>query len=173
MVKRAKRKIYNKRKFSKKLRKNPAALISALLVLVSGFIFQVFHQDFLGESIPDKRLTIVNYAIDFFSNSFGLNSSLQIMSLVLVLLYFAIFFLYLFNGLGLIYNRYSRYASFTSFVYLVFGLILYSLLNQQYATSFFGFEMTSISIGAGIYFIPIIGVLYLVFKRQINSAIRL
>ena len=162
----------NRHNSSKKLRKNPAAVFAALLILLSGFVFQLFYVDFFGESIPDKRLTLVNYAVDYLTNLAGLDNVIDIVGLSLIVVYLIIFVFYLLNGFGLIYNRYSRYASILTFVYLILGLISYSFLNQKYATSLFGFQMTSISIGFGVYFIPLVGLLYLIFKRQINSVVR-
>jgi len=73
---------------------------------------------------------------------------------------------------GNIYNKYSRYASFLTFIYFIVGLLIYNLLNEQYALSLFGFNLSSISLGSGIYFVPIVGVFYLFFIKSVNRIIK-
>jgi hypothetical protein len=97
----------------------------------------------------------------------------SILASVLSILFIIIFLLYTLNGLGMIRNRYSRYASYLTFVYLVIGLYTINQLNKQLSVPLFGNMMGSISIGAGIYAVPIVGILYLIFRRRINRAVHL
>jgi hypothetical protein len=155
----------------RKLNKNPAALVAALLVLLSGFLFQLFYTVFLDTAVKNTKLTMMGQIMEIYR--FNLPSSpLSISIVLLIIVFITIFLFYALNGFGIIYNRYSRYASYFSFVYLILGLFIYTLLNQN-NYSLFGLELTSMSIGPGIYFIPIIGALYLFFKRSINSVLHI
>lgn len=159
------------KKRRKKLRKNSTALISAFLILVSGFLFQLFHTSVLGESLPSKNLSMFDYILTFFNGSLDFSNFQVLFGSILVILFLVIFLFYLLNGLGIIYNRYSRYASYLSFVYFIVGLIIYKLLNKD-SISMFGVEIAGVNLGFGVYFIPIIGVCYLLFNRTINSKIK-
>jgi hypothetical protein len=156
----------------KKIRKNISALIVAFLLIGSMFLFPLFNSSFMGETLSNSKGNMANLIIEivkninsFFSNSYGF------MSVLLALLFVICLLFYLLNGLGLIYNRYSRYASYLTFVYAIVGLIVYNILVNQNTISLFGFELASISYGAGIYFVPILGLLYILFGRRINQRI--
>lgn len=157
----------------KKLKRNPSALIAFLLLILSAFLFPLFGTSLFGESFSNKSTVIVNLIKDTFTSQINLSSNFGILQLLLVIVFVFIALFYFLNGVGAIYNRYSRYASILTFVYLVIGLITYNALNNEYATSIFGFEISSVSIGAGIYFVPIIGICYLIFARSLNRIIRI
>jgi hypothetical protein len=159
-----------KRRRIEKIRKNPSALIASVLILISGFLFPLFNTSLFGETIANKKNTIVNLILNIPNST--INSLESILFLILLILFLAIFFLYLLNGMGIMFNRYSRYASYISFAYLIVGLSLYSILNSN-NVSLLGVELAGVSIGAGIYLIPIIGGLYILFNRSINSNIRI
>ncbi|MDO8528625.1 MAG: hypothetical protein Q7S06_01900 [Nanoarchaeota archaeon] len=152
-----------------RLRKNPAALFAIALVLISGFLFPLFSFSIFGEDFSDKSGVVVNLVIDLFSKKYSFTETSEFVILFMVLSYLVIATLYLLNGLGIIYNRYSRYASFLSFAYLLLGLIAVVLLNRQMTIPFFGNTVGSMTIGLGTYLLPIVGILYLIFHRQINS----
>lgn len=154
-----------------KLRKNFAALIAFFLLILSAFVFPLFGTSIFGESLSNKSTVIVNLIKDIFTSTIQLNSTFGFLQLILVIIFLLIGILYLLNGMGLIYNRYSRYASFLTFAYFIIGLLIYNTLNNQYSTSLFGFEISSITMGLGIYFIPIIGVAYLFLNRYVNNNI--
>jgi len=156
----------------KKLRKNPAALISAFLVLISAFLFQLFNINIFGEITKGKHYTMMTYITGLFSSKVVFNDSTKVMDFILAIVFVIIFLLYLFNGLGVIYNRYSRYASYLTVVYAVIGLFLYNMLTSG-NVSFFGLEFAGVSLGLGIYFIPLVGILYLFLARTINSKIQI
>lgn len=165
-----------KKKFNrnkrKRLKKNPTALISAFLVLVSAFLFQLFNTNILGETVVGKHYTMITYLVGLFSSKVVIDGLTKIMDFILAIVFIIIFLLYLFNGLGIIYNRYSRYASYLTFIYAIIGLSLYNILTSS-NVSLFGIEVAGVSLGPGIYFIPIIGILYLFFARSINSKIKI
>lgn len=156
----------------KKLRKNSSALIAFLLIIFSAFAFPLFGNKIFGEEIGGGTV-MINLIKGIFTSSNNLSSSLGFLQLSLVIIFCLIALFYFLNGIGGIYNRYSRYASFLTFVYFIFGLFIYNMLNTKYASSFFGFEFSSISLGLGIYFIPIVGICYLIFSRSVNRVIRL
>ena len=157
----------------KQLKKNPAALIAFLLLLTSGFLFPLFGTDFFGESFTNKNSVVVNLIRETFTSQISLNSSFGVFQVLLVLSFIIVTLLYLLNGFGLIYNRYSRYASFLTILYFILGLLTYNSLNEKYATSLFGLQISSITMGAGIYFVPFIGILYFFFARSINKGIKI
>lgn len=160
-------------KKGKKLKRNPSALIAFLLLILSAFLFPLFGTSLFGESFSNKSTVIVNLIKDTFTSQINLSSNFGILQLLLVIVFVFIILFYFLNGIGVIYNRYSRYASILTFVYLVIGLITYNALNNEYATSLFGFEISSVSMGAGIYFVPIVGICYLIFARSLNRVIRI
>ena len=157
----------------KKLRKNLAALIALSLLFLSAFVFPLFGTSIFGESFSNKSTVIINLIKDVFNSKVYLNSGIGFLQLLLVVTFLFGGMLYLLNGLGVIYNRYSRYASFLTLAYFFIGLILYNSLNNEYATSFFGFELSSVSLGLGIYFVPLVGIAYLFLAKHINRAIKL
>ncbi len=161
-----------KKKSRRRLKKNSAALIAFFLLLLSAFVFPLFGNKIFGEEVGAGTV-MINLIKGVFISSENLNSMLGFLQLILVMLFFAITLLYFLNGIGSIYNRYSRYASFLTFVYFVVGLLVYNMLNTKYASSLFGFKLSSISLGLGIYFVPIVGICYLLFVRPINRIIRI
>ncbi len=154
-----------------KLSKNPVALIAFFLLVLSAFVFPLFGNKLFGEEIGGGTV-MVNLIKGVFNSSGNLNSSLEFLQLLIVIIFCLISLLYLLNGIGSIYNRYSKYASFLTLVYFIIGLLMYNMLNTKYATSLFGFSLSSVSLGLGVYFVPIVGVCYLFFVRQINRIIR-
>ena len=157
-----------KRKHKKSLKKNASALIAFFLLLLSAFTFPLFENTILGENFGGGTV-MVNLIKNFFLSPKDFSSTFVILELALVIIFCLIALLYLLNGIGSVYNRYSRYASFLTFFYLVVGLIMYNILNSANTLSMLGFEISSISLGPGIYFIPIIGICYLIFARKINK----
>lgn len=160
------------RKRGKKLQKNSSALIAFFLLLLSAFVFPLFGKKMFGEEIGGGTV-MINLIKSVFTSSGNLNSMLGFLQLILVILFCIIILLYFLNGVGSIYNHYSRYASFLTFVYFIVGLLVYNMLNEKYAESLFGFSLSSISLGSGIYFVPIIGICYLLFVKKINRTIRI
>ncbi|HLA23549.1 MAG TPA: hypothetical protein VJZ93_03390 [Candidatus Nanoarchaeia archaeon] len=114
---------------------------------------------------------MVNLIKGIFTSQADLSSTSGYLQLTLTGIFLIILLFYFLNGIGAIYNRYSRYASFLSFAYLFVGLLIYNTLNSQYATSIFGFEISSVTLGSGIYFVPLVGFFYLILHRKINRMI--
>lgn len=158
-----------KKKNHKGLRKNPSAVIAFVLLTLSMFLFPLFNSSFFGETLSNKRETMFNLISSILSNfnQYFYNSE-GMLSISLAFLFSLSVLLYFLNGFGLVFNRYSRYASYLTFAYLIAGLVIYNNLLNQTTFSLFGFEMTSISFGSGIYFVPIVGLLYFLFHRQVN-----
>lgn len=157
----------------KKLKKNFSALIAFFLLILSAFLFPLFGTSIFGESFSNKSTVIFNLIKETLTSQINLDSSFGLLQLLLVVFFLVIAILYLLNGFGLIYNRYSRYASFLTFGYFIVGLFAYNALNSKYAMSIFGFEISSISLGSGIYFVPIMGICYLIFARYANRSFRI
>jgi hypothetical protein len=155
-----------------KLNKNPAALIAAILIAISGFIFPLFNSQMFGENLPNKKGIMFNFIIDLFTGKLSISTAYEIAIIGMILVYLIILILYLLNGFGVIYNRYSRYASILSVVYLFLGLISVVLINRETLVEFFNITFTSTTIGLGTYLIPIIGIAYLFLVRWINRIIR-
>lgn len=156
----------------KKLHKNPAGLLASLILVLSAFLFQLTSLNFLGTNLGDKSVVMFNVIQSMITKGIG-STEESILASILAILFIIIFLLYTLNGLGIIRNRYSRYASYLTFVYLIIGLYVINRLNKELSVPIFGNMMGSISIGAGIYIVPLIGILYLIFKERINRAIHL
>ncbi|MBU0962566.1 MAG: hypothetical protein KKD48_01535 [Nanoarchaeota archaeon] len=159
-------------KNKKRLRKNPAAIFSFLIIAISGFIFPLFSFNIFGEIFSDKSGVMFNLIVDLFSGNISFSKGYEILTVCMIFVYLLIVLFYLLNGLGIIYNRYSRYASFLSFIYLFFGLFAVVLINRETSIPFLGNTLGSMRIGLGTYLITITGVLYLFFVRKINSVIK-
>jgi len=157
----------------RKLRKNASAIIASLLLTISTFIFPLFGTNLFGEIFSNKNSVMINFISRIFISQNNINSTFGVLQFLEVIIFLIIFLFYLLNGFGLIYNRYSRYASYVTILYLIVGLIMYNLLNLKYSMSLFGINISSISLGPGIYFVPILGISYLIFYRRINHSIRL
>lgn len=155
----------------KKLNKNPAALIAFFLLILSAFLFPLFGKKFFGEEVGGG-IVLIDLIKSIFTSTGSLNSLIGFIQLLIVISFLIISILYLLGGLGKIYNRYSRYASFLTFAYFILGLFMYNMLNAKYAESLFGFSLSSVSLGPGIYFIPIVGICYLFFVKPINRTLR-
>lgn len=162
-----------KRGNKRRLNKNPSALFSFALVILSGIIFPIFSTKLFGETFSNTKTAIFNIILDLFSGKMGISKGYELAILGMVFVYVLIALFYLLNGLGVIYNRYSRHASILSIFYLFLGLISVLLINRTGGFSLFGFEIASITLGLGTYFITIVGVAYLFFHRWINSVVRL
>ena len=155
----------------RKIRKNISALVAFSLLILSAFLFPLFGSSLFGESFSNKSTVMVNLIKGIFTSQADLSSTSGYLQLTLTGIFLIILLFYFLNGIGAIYNRYSRYASFLSFAYLFVGLLIYNTLNSQYATSIFGFEISSVTLGSGIYFVPLVGFFYLILHRKINRMI--
>lgn len=156
-----------------KIKRNVSALLSFVLVILSGFLFSLFSLEIFGQSLPDKKGVMFNLIIDLFSGKYNLTKGYEIVVLIMIIIYILIALFYLLNGLGIIYNRYSRYASILSIIFLFLGLIATLLMNREQSISLFGITFNSMTIGLGTFFITIIGIAYLFLHKWINSTIRL
>lgn len=161
-----------KRSKSRRSKKNATALIAAALLLTSALIFPLSSEKIIGVNIEEPSNVLINYIERLFTQSVTFDSLSSKISLIMSIAFILSFLLYLLNGLGLIYNKYSRYASLLTIVYFFLGLYLIVLINREFSLPFFGNILTSIGIGPGIYFAPIVGLGYLFLVRKINSVIR-
>ncbi len=155
-----------------KLRKNPIALISSIILMISAFLFPISEINILGTTTADRNYVLFNLIEDAFKNTLDLQGALQILPYLMGFIFIFIFFGYLLAGFGLLYSRYARYASYLTFLYLFFGLWLINKLNVEYGSPTVGTLSNYTGVGAGIYVIPIVGLLYLIFNRAINSRLR-
>lgn len=160
------------KRHKKNLRKNPAALLASLILVISAFLFQLTSLNFLGTNLGDKGVVMFNVIQSMIKNGLG-STEQSILASALAILFIIVFLLYTLNGLGLIRNRYSRYASYLTFAYLIIGLYVINRLNRELSVPIFGNMMGSISLGVGIYIVPIVGILYFIFRRYINQAVHL
>ena len=156
-------------KKSDKVEFNPTALISFILILMSGLLFQLFQVSILGQSF--NKFTMFDYILLFLTAPLDSNIFNVILSILLITTFLTILFLYFLNGFGLIHNKSSGSASFLTFIYLMIGSIMYKVLSQE-SINFMGFNLSNTSLGMGLYFPPIVGIAYLLFYRQINSAFK-
>lgn len=156
-------------KNSEELEFNQTALISFILILMSGFLFQLFQVSIFGQSF--NKLTMFDYILLFLTSPLESNIFNVVLSVLLITTFLTILFLYFLNGFGLIHNKSSGYASFLTFIYLMIGSIMYKVLSQE-SINFMGFNLSNTSLGMGLYFPPIVGIAYLLFYRQINSAFK-
>src|SRR3989344_2775899 len=153
----------------KRLKKNPTALFSALILMISAFLFPISRINILGSSTANRNYVLFNLIEDYLTNVVVLEGSLKVLPFIMGFIFIFIFIFYLLNGFGLIYNRYSRYASYLTFLYLFFGLWLINKLNIEYGSPTVGTLSNYTGVGAGVYIVPIVGFLYLIFNRKINS----
>jgi hypothetical protein len=159
-------------KNKKELAKNFSALLALALILLSGFLLPLFSYRLFGESFSDKGNVMINVIVDTISGNISFNDSVEVFVGIMAAVYVIICILYLLNGLGIIYDRYSRYASFLTIAYLFAGLFAVNSIHRAASLPLFGNILGSATIGPGIWMLPLIGISYLIFKRQINSAIR-
>jgi hypothetical protein len=156
----------------KKIHKNISGLIAFFVLLLSAFLLPLFNQAIFDKSLPNKSTTMANMAPEVLSNLKNyVSNSLGLYQLALVLTFILILLFYLVNGLGFVYNRFSRYASYLSFVYLILGLLLYNAINKKYGLELLGVSLTSISIGFGLWAVPLVAALYLIFSKELNKRI--
>jgi len=156
-----------------RLRKNPTAIFVAIILMISAFLFPISKINIFGTSTADRNYVLFNLIEDIFSNFLNLEGALQILPFLMSITFILLFFMYLLNGFGLINNKYSRKASYLTFLYLFFGLWLINKLNLEYGSPTVGTISNYTGVGAGIYVVPILGVLYIIFKRSINSKIKI
>ena len=161
-----------KRRQKRKLNKNPTALISAMLLIFSGFLFQLFNTNFTGTIYTAKHYTMSTYLISILGHGPDFASICGRLDLLLCVTFILSISLFLLNGFGIIYNRYSQYASYFTFIYLIIGLVLYEILSKE-NMSVLGIQVMSTVLGPGVYFVPIVGIFYLIFKKKVNSRIRI
>ena len=154
-----------------RLRTNKYAFFMAVLLGVSAFLLPLISSsaDILGASFSAKGPVMFNLIIEFlsgiFTDSIDTKQKFIIPFYIMVVLFLVSFILYILNGFGLIYNRYSRYASYLTIAYLFVGLYAINIINSQYGiTTIFG--SSEVSIGSGIYLVPMIGVIYLFYLQQ-------
>ncbi|MEM2955052.1 MAG: hypothetical protein QW625_03845 [Candidatus Nanoarchaeia archaeon] len=143
------------------------------MIILIGFTSPLFATKIFDESLGQRETIMSNLIINLFSGKISLSTSYEILLTSMIILYILTALLFLLNGLGKIYNRYSVYASFLTFVYLFLGLITVSIINNQTSLSLFGISFTSVVTDFGVYSVAIIGFLYLVFRKYINSKIRI
>jgi len=160
-----------KKRKNKESQKNSAAIIAFILILVSGFIFPLVEYNFFGTAVSNSKTIMLNLFLDFTKGTMPLGQDYNIAILFMMIIYVAVLLLYLLNGIGKIPNKYSKYASVLSFIYLGLGLLVIQLINNSYSIAILGFQVSSVVTGSGIYIIPIVGLLYLIFNKKINSAI--
>jgi len=156
----------HKKHHHNKIRRNPTALIAALIVAFSAFL-PLLSSKLFGESFDNPQLSMVNVFGEILSKPVS-EPTLQIPSLILVISFAIILVLYSLNGLGLVFNRYSMYASFLTVPYLFAGLYIANVTNSGLSNPFLGNTLASVSIGPGIYLVPLVGLFYIIFRREIN-----
>ena len=163
----------HKKQKNKHLKRNPAAIISAILIGISGMIFSLFNLTLFGEKISNSQWVMFNLITKIFGGNLPFNTGYNILVFFMVLIYITIFLFYSLNGLGIIKNTYSRYASILSIIYLFLGLTVVIMINNEKSITFLGMTLNSIKAGMGIYIVPIVGALYLFSKKWVNSIIKI
>src|SRR3989339_123205 len=61
------------------------------------------------------------------------------------------------------------YVDFNNIFYLIFGMLYVALFNRNNTPKLFGFELSHLYIGVGIWVVPIVGIIYLIFYKKINE----
>ncbi|NMB66884.1 hypothetical protein GYA25_02395 [Candidatus Woesearchaeota archaeon] len=158
----------------KKVYKNPAGFVAFFILLISAFLLPLFQENILDETLPNKGTTLISVAPEIIQNvGVYLKSAFGIYKIGILLTFIFTIGFYFLNGIGLVYNRFSRYASYLSFLYLILGLLIYNDLNKDYGINLLGMSVTSLSIGLGLWIVPLVGVLYLLFYKEVNKRIHI
>jgi hypothetical protein len=152
----------------KKRKLNLAAVVAAVFIIISGFLFQLFNFEFLGKQWQIEEAVMFNLVREL--PDLELPGSLETVVLFMVVLYFASLALYIINGVGVLSDKYSVLASFLTFIYLLLGIYFVPTFNAAAAIPLIGSVGTA-SLGLGTYLIPTIAILYLLFKKPLNSLV--
>jgi hypothetical protein len=152
----------------KKRKLNLAAVVAAVFIIISGFLFQLFNFEFLGKQWQIEEAVMFNLVREL--PDLELPGSLETVVLFMVVLYFASLSLYIINGVGVLSDKYSVLASFLTFIYLLLGIYFVPTFNAAAAIPLIGSVGTA-SLGLGTYLIPTIAILYLLFKKPLNSLV--
>ena len=149
-------------------KRNVAAIAAAVLILMSGFLFQLFNFEFLGQTWNIESAVMFNLVQDIWN--LDLPGNLETVVIFMVVLYVVILVLYIMNGVGVASDKFSIVASALTFVYLLLGIYFVPTFNNSTSIPFFGSFGTT-SLGLGTYILPIIAVAYLLLKKSINDNI--
>lgn len=148
--------------------KNIAAIIAAIIILLSGFLFQLFNFEFLGREWTLERAVMFNLITEL--EDLSLPGNLENIIILMVIIYFIIVILYLLNGFSVLSDKFSFIASLLTSLYLFLGVYFVSSFNEQISLPIIG-SLVSVSLGLGTYILPIIAAGYLLLKNLINKHI--
>lgn len=148
---------------------NLGILLAFFLAIIVGLGFALFSFKVIG--ITSQGGTIFNYIGDFFSGDLNFKGA-GIWIYLMILSYIFIILMYFLSGIGSLEDKFANYASIISFLYFVLGLLAVNSINNQTSVNILGQTLNSARANAGIYIIPIIGVIHLLFAKSINSAIK-
>jgi len=149
-------------------KKNIAAILAAILILISGFLFQLFNFEFLGREWAIERAVMFNLITEL--DTLNLPGNLENVVILMVVVYFIIVILYFLNGFSILSDKFSFIASLLTLPYLFLGVYFVSSLNKQISLPILG-NVASVSLGLGTYILPIIAAGYLLLKNPINNHI--
>lgn len=156
----------------RKNKRNSAAVLALICLLFIAFVSPLIQTKVMGESLSDPNAVMINLIEDVFNDKVNYDSSSETTLAVMAITFLLIVGLYFLSGFGIIYSRYARYASYLTIAYLFLGLYLIRLLNRESTMELLGITLRSTAIDSGIYLVPIVGILYLYFKRSINRKFR-
>ena len=147
-------------------KRNVAAIIAAILIILSGFLFQLFNFEFFGKEWNIENAVMFNLAQNL--GDLQLPGNLETVVIFMVIIYFVVLILYLINGIGLLSDKFSFLASILTFVYLLLGIYFVPTFNNSTSIPILG-NISTASLGLGTYLLPIIAVVYLILKKPINN----
>ena len=156
-----------KKKSAKKGSINFAAVIAGVLILLSGFLFQIFDFQVLGKDFLVEKAVMFNIVQDL--GSFELPGNLNTIVFLMVFTYFIILLLYFLAGFSVLSYKSASVASFLTIIYLVLGVYFVSSFNNHVSLPFFGNSLGSAKLGLGTYLVPLFAAAYLLLKDVINK----
>ena len=152
-----------------KINLNYAGLFAFSMLLIIGFISPIYYYTFLSKDALTSTATWFDIVLDIFSSK---NLTYVDFNNIFYLMFFCFFItliLYFLSGFFIIEERWAKYASIMTFVYFILGMLYVALFNRNNTPKLFGFELSHLYIGVGIWVVPIVGIIYLIFYKKINE----
>src|SRR3989339_789477 len=128
-----------------KINLNYAGLFAFSMLLIIGFISPIYYYTFLSKDALTSTATWFDVVLDIFSSK---NLTYVDFNNIFYLMFFCFFM---------------------TFVYFIFGMLYVALFNRNNTPKLFGFELSHLYIGVGIWVVPIVGIIYLIFYKKINE----